>query len=310
MSTLCESPRGGFELPPSLRKLPPLPSVALKAMRVLAREEADTREIEEVVSSDTVFAADLLCCANSALFGLPAQVKTLRHAIMIVGRERLKGLILTTALRSFVKAPLRSSRYRSWWNHSLGTAMLSEAFVVAGGFHCPEAYTAGLLHDIGSVGLLMGVPEGEYREFQRAVENRFSPTIEAERERWNTDHCELGGMLLEEWGFPEEIVSAARRHRGQEVWHGAEPLSFTHLSCMLSESLGFEAVKRRRSWPVIAIPDDVPRQVRDLVAPDRESLRRALHKRVQAMSGSSKPVGGGPLPFEGPLEQALLGRGN
>ncbi len=309
MPSLCESPRDGFELPPSLRKLPPFPAVALKAMRVLARDDAETREIEEVVASDTVFAADLLCCANSALFGLAAQVKTLTHAIMIVGRDRLKGLILTTALRSFVKAPLRSSRYRAWWNHSLGTALLSEAFAAAGGFRCPEAYAAGLLHDIGSLGLLMGAPESKYREFQRSVENRFTPTLAAERERWNTDHCELGGALLEEWGFPEDIVTAARRHRESVVWHGPVPLSFACLSCLLSESLGFEAVKRRRSWPVAVVPEDVPAKVRDLVPPDREPLRQALHERIQAISGSPRPKERGPRTCEGPLERALLARG-
>jgi HD-like signal output (HDOD) protein len=228
----------------ALRELPPFPSAALKAMELLAREDATTKAIADVVGMDAVFAAELLSFSNSPLFGHAQRVVNLKHAMVLVGREKLRGLILTAALRTVLKgAPLDRELFRTWWRHSLATGLLSEGLAAACSVYCPEAYAAGLLHDMGRLGLMINVSQKDYLVFLRELELSEEPVQDLERRHFGLDHCEVASYLETGWQLPEDLRGMGRSHHDRRSF---EPVlsGFVQESCRLASGIGFEAVRR------------------------------------------------------------------
>lgn len=275
-----------IDLPVSLSKLPPFPRVALRVLKALSDEDTPIKAIEDLIASDVVFASSALHCANSALFGLSARVLTVRHAIVVLGRDRLRSLILTTALQSFAKAPLRSKEFRAWWRHSLATALLSEALAYASHLNCPEAYMAGLLHDVGRLALILQLSRENWRLFERTVEGQSSTgksILEIEREIFSVDHCQLGERLLVEWGMPQELIHPARHHHDPAAAASSNPALYTAVSCEISSQLGFASFNYPRSIAVADLLPLLPDDTRPMLATDPEKLRDALETKIRSL---------------------------
>lgn len=256
----------------TLKDLPPFPSAAVKAMELLAKEDATTRAIAEVVRMDAVFAAELLNFANSPLFGCTQRVVNLKHAMVLVGRERLRGLILTAALRTVLKgAPLDRELYRTWWRHSLATGLLSEGLAAACSVYCPQAYAAGLLHDMGRLGLMINVSQRDYLSFLRELEGSEEPVQDLERRHFGLDHCEVAAYLERGWQLPEDLLGMGRSHHDPRSFE-PELFGFVQESCRLASGIGFEAVRR-------AAPPQLD-EVWSRLGLDPETLRQALEVRI------------------------------
>src|ERR1035438_696040 len=123
--------------PWALDKLPPFPMVASRLMQLLAKEDPDISEVGRMISADPVFATRVLQMANSPLFALTAQVKTLSHAIVVLGLARVKSITVTRALGDFVAPALSVRSLRVCWQNSLAGALLAEKLARACGL-APE----------------------------------------------------------------------------------------------------------------------------------------------------------------------------
>jgi putative nucleotidyltransferase with HDIG domain len=213
----------------------------------------------------------------------------LRHAIVVLGSDRLRCLILTTALQSFSKAPLRSKDFRAWWHHSLATALLSEAFAKVSRQDCPEAYMSGLLHDVGRLALILQVSRDRWRSFVRSAEapSRAGMSIlDVERELFGVDHCTIGERLLREWGLPEELVDAARLHHSIDGACLTNPTLIVAAACEMSSALGFEALQYPRTRTIADLVPLLPAHARPLLATDPEKLRAAVKDKIMSLDSA------------------------
>ncbi|MBS1827901.1 MAG: HDOD domain-containing protein [Acidobacteria bacterium] len=283
-----EAPFTKIEFPPSLGKLPPFPAVALQALKALSNDAATAPQIERLISTDAVFASSTLHCANSALFALPKRVLTLRHAIVVLGRDRLRCIVLTSALRSFASAPLASKQFKDWWRHSLATAVLSEALAKASRSNCSGAYIAGLLHDVGRLGLIVRLTREQWRSFvgmAEAPRRAGMSIVEMEQEIFGLDHCELGARMTAEWGLPEELTFAARYHHDPEAAASDEAALFAAASCEITSQLGFAALKYPRLRTIADLTALMPEPAAPLIESDPEKLRDALETKLQSLNG-------------------------
>lgn len=275
-----------IHLPASLSKLPPFPRIALRALKELSKDDLSVSKLQELLASDVVFASSALHCANSALFGLMSRVVTLHHAIVVLGRDRLRCLILTTALRSFSNAPLRSKDFRAWWHHSLATAILSEALASASGNDCPEAYMAGLLHDVGRLGMILQLSREQWRAFERmtgASSRAGRSILEMEREIFGTDHCAIGQRLLQDWGIPQELIQAAAVHHEPQAASGSRSALFVAASCAMASRAGFAALNYLRSGVLEELAPLMPVEARPMLAADPENLHAALELKIKSI---------------------------
>lgn len=270
--TIPESPR-------SLRDLPPFPPIALKVLRLLSNEDVETKEIADTIAADPVFTGELLRLANSPLFGLPRQVKTLRLAVVVPGRDRLRGLTMSVALRSYMRVPRKPPHLQDWWRHSLACALLTDGLAAACSARGDYAYTAGLVHNIGRLGLMTIYPKG-YARFLRLAGKRPVEVLELERKLFGLDHCEAGRLLMEQWDFPRELIAPAAHHHEEPRPERFGLETLVCLGCRLADTLGFEGLPHQRQWTLEEIRSQLPEPGRDGLALGPEVLKAVVSSRI------------------------------
>ena len=112
------------EIPVRLCSLPPLNAIANQVLALSADPNVDLKSLGAVMECDPAFAADVLFLANSSLFGFPSRIESLRHAVAVLGLERIRALAVTVAMRGFVGkgGPL----IRKCWHHSAACAIIAK----------------------------------------------------------------------------------------------------------------------------------------------------------------------------------------
>ncbi|HKS96038.1 MAG TPA: HDOD domain-containing protein, partial [Terriglobia bacterium] len=141
--------------PWALDKLPPFPWIATRLMQMYAEPDVSISEIGRIIALEPVFAARVLQMANSPLFATRAEVKSLSHAIILLGLNRVKAITITRALGDFVWPALKVQALRACWKNSLAGAILAERLARACKMDPDFAYLAGLMRDIGRLALLV-----------------------------------------------------------------------------------------------------------------------------------------------------------
>lgn len=269
--------------PWALKDLPPFPWITTKLLQLFAAsgDEINVGRMTELIRSDASLSSEMLRRANSALFGLRAEVNSVERAVTMLGLDRVKSLAMTLGVGSYVRTALRLAVLRRCWRHSLGCALLAEEFAEACHQHPDQAYTAGLLHDVGRLALLVKYPQSYADLLSVVVENHFS-ILQSERDLFDIDHCEAGAWLAEEWDFPKELVAVIGDHHDPAE---SLTLDLTHLirvTCRLADSLGFEVVQPETPEDPETILKELPRPVR-LGVEDIETLRQRLTEKVNAL---------------------------
>jgi putative nucleotidyltransferase with HDIG domain len=212
----------------------------LKMMRLVNEPEVPFSRLADLVRIDPAFSSELLTVVNSASMGCRARIFSIQHALALVGLERLKSLALTVALRNFVAERIRIPILRRCWLHSVASAVLAEELAAACRQPKDAAYTAGLLHDLGRLGLLVSFPI-EYARMLEEAQKGAVNVIEREKELFGADHCVAGQMLAEKCKLPEQLQHIIMHHHDAEP---AEPLDTTavvELACRLANILGYPA---------------------------------------------------------------------
>jgi putative nucleotidyltransferase with HDIG domain len=212
------SPRlaGSTPRPLALQELPPLPQVAVRVLDVLARESGTIQEVVEALRLDPAFGAEILRLANSAAYAGRSRADSLKEAVLRLGNEPIRALTLTVALRSLLGRARPGPFHHATWQHSLAGAFIARSLAPGFDLDADRGYTAGLLHDVGRLALLLAHPR-DYAALALAAERDRAPIRELEQARFELDHTEAGRVVASEWGFPEELVEAVARH------HDADP---------------------------------------------------------------------------------------
>jgi putative nucleotidyltransferase with HDIG domain len=221
-----------------LCQLPLFNTVALKMLRISLDSDSAFQETEALFKADPALAAELLVVANSAEFGLRACVGTVRHALAILGLERIRNLVVTIAMHFYVRQGPRQAHIQAVWAHSFATAVIAEELARAA--KQPEGllYTAGLMHDVGRLGLLMTSTE----KYSRLFSVPFLNVAEAnavETGVLGLDHCAAGVVLAQNWGLPVELQTCIRHHHSAPAENEDHALDLTRMACRMADALGF-----------------------------------------------------------------------
>jgi HD-like signal output (HDOD) protein len=154
----------------ALAKLPPFAPVVISLLRLFDRDDVTIESVASLVESDPAIASELLGVANSPLFGFRGGITSPAHAITMLGIERTKSLATTLAMRSMMQGSPRTPVVRRLWIHSIATAAIAQEFAAAFGVPNDLAHTAGIMHDLGRMGLLAAHPT-EYTQLALAAHN-------------------------------------------------------------------------------------------------------------------------------------------
>jgi hypothetical protein len=178
----------------------------------------------------------------------------------------------------------------------LACAVLTEELAHACAIRDDRAYTAGLLHDVGRLGLLLAYP-AEYAEILRNFDRTALELLDCEREGLGMDHCEAGRMLASHWGLPADFRIIAARHHDPPGNSRPDLLSLVHLGCRLADSLGFWVVKPLQPVTPEDIHASLPPLLRDRIRIDAARWREIVDSRINSFQDADGSVASFP-PFE------------
>lgn len=205
------------ELLDRVEELAPLPHVANRIIQVADDDRFSAYDLAAVIATDTAMTAKLLRLANSAYYGFPRRITTVRDSVVLIGFRAVRaGAIAAAMIDLFPSSNDGQFSSDLFWGHSVACALVAEAMAKETGYARPdEAFTVGILHDIGRLVLSQYVPEAFGRVMYQALHEGKS-LQEKELEEFGFEHAELGAALAERWSFPAEIRAAIAEHHDLE----------------------------------------------------------------------------------------------
>ncbi len=218
-----------------LKNLPTLPGMIDKISRAVESKRFSAADIGKLISRDQVLTAKVLKLANSAFFGFSRKVGSLTQALVLLGFDVVKGLILTSSVFDLMK-----NKGEDLWHHSMGVATAATIIAVQAGMpDAEEASLAGLLHDLGKVVIRVHMPD-DSASINELVEVEGLALREAEYEVLGFNHTQVGQWLAESWKLPEELSEPIRWHHKPEGSRKAPQMTAAvHLADCLVRGFGY-----------------------------------------------------------------------
>jgi HD-like signal output (HDOD) protein len=268
-----------------LSRIPPFPPIAARLLALLADDSVPISAVAELVGSDPTFSARLLQCVNSVEFGLECPVRDVLHALSLLGLDRTREVTMTLATASYAGGALRTNELRRCWEHTVATAILADEVARACGTFIGHAYTAGIIHDIGRLGLLVAFPKN-YERIIRDAADRCLDLLDFERETFGMHHAEAGRLLAERWNLPEEFRIIAGRHHDSCEGEELDLLRIVHVACRLADVLGYDITRPLVPLYVDSVLAELPERARAALQVPAEELRARIERRIRAYDGA------------------------
>lgn len=195
-----------------LLRIPTQPATAELVLRLVADSSTTALQLARAVETDPALAARVIRLANSPYYGAPRRVSSAQHAIVLLGRDTVRGIAASAA------CSLLDTRVDmgpdGFWRHALASAAASSVVAMRVGLSPADAFSAGLLHDLGAI-LLHHRDADAFAAAQR--QPTMSEIVAAELSAFGMTHAQAGAAALEAWGFPPAFVEAVALHQ-----HGVE----------------------------------------------------------------------------------------
>lgn len=191
----------------AVKDLPTLPTALQEVSRLLELPNTTTDQVAKVISFDQVLAAKVLKMVNSPIYGFPGRIGTVKHALVLLGFNVIRGLIISTSVYDDMNRAMRGL-----WDHSVGCSLACGELARALGMKDPEEYAvAGLLHDLGKVVSALQLPEAKAR-VDGVVKEQDLFYIDAETQVLGFGHDRINAWLAEHWNLPPAIREGMAFH--------------------------------------------------------------------------------------------------
>jgi HD-like signal output (HDOD) protein len=228
-----------LKLVSGMQTLPSLPTLYREVMQELQSPDASIEKIGQIISKDLGMLTKMLQVVNSPFYGLPRRISSATQAVALLGLETIKSLVLSMKVFSqFESSAQTFFSLDILWNHGMTTGRYARMIAKGQGTETrdmEDAFTAGLLHDVGLLVLATNVPD-QYTE-TLALMNQGIAESEAERQVLGATHAEVGGYLLGTWGLSDPIVQAVAFHHdpGRSAGHAFSPLAAVYIANVFEE---------------------------------------------------------------------------
>ncbi len=207
---------------------PTLPGVISEVIHEIDLETSSMEDIAKIIQKDVSFSAHLVRQVNSGAYAEAGRISSVIQAVRVMGFRMLKGLCLTLPIFSRYKDVPGVSEF---WYHSCVTSICCR--IVARNIHSvaiDEAETAGLLHDLGKVFLILEMPQFMHDQLQLADSAVHGPDWLSEREKIGINHCFIGSKYGRMFNFPGSILEPILWHH--EPGKASHNKELTHVCCL------------------------------------------------------------------------------
>lgn len=221
----------------NIHRLPSLPAVVNELILALGNEGLSVDELAHGIEKDQALSARALRVANSPFYGMSKPISSIHDAIVVLGFRAVSSLVTTAALTEFFKTPSLSWFDQStFWRHSLGAAVCGRKLAGRAGLDPEIGFTAGLLHDIGRL-LLVVCCAKQYEAVAAWRDQNDAYLLDAEREVLGVTHAQAGEVLARHWHFAPEIQVAVASHHAPAAGAQASYADLAHVANVLAHSL-------------------------------------------------------------------------
>ncbi|MFO7760033.1 MAG: HDOD domain-containing protein [Thermodesulfobacteriota bacterium] len=267
-----------------VKSLSTLPAVVAKLTRMAEDPETTSEQMGKVLAKDHIMAAKLLKLVNSSFYGFPQKISSLTSAIILLGFNVIKSLIISSSIFE-----LMEEQDIELWEHSLACAVACNVLAKHLGVSDPEEIsTAGLIHDIGKVSIKMGLPEA-YAEIGRFSEKKGVSRYKAEQAVLGLNHAEAGGWLAKNWNLPAKLREPVTfHHTPAQVKDEKMATTIVHFSNIIVRGMGYG------HGPDIWVPplDKQAWDMLSLSARDLDEIIEAVEERLWEVKGFSMEIDG------------------
>lgn len=200
-----------------IESFPSLPITATKVLSVTSNPESSADDLMRVILPDQIMCSVILKVANSAFFGIPREVASIERAIVVLGYEEIRNIVIGKAvLGSLPKLPRETREALGpFWEHAftcgLAAKIIGEHLKISPG----ELFVAGLIHDIGKIVMLLAFPN-EYPLLRDISKPSNGHCTTEERASFGMSHDEAGLRLARKWLLPEQLMMPVGFHHSPQ----------------------------------------------------------------------------------------------
>ncbi|MBA5636027.1 HDOD domain-containing protein [Duganella sp. LX20W] len=242
--------------------LPSLPAVVAELLTTVEQDEVDLHALAGKIALDQSLTAKTLRLANSSFYGMPTKVTTIGQAIAVLGFHSIRTLVTACAVTGAFR-PGAASRFafEPFWRHAIGTAVCARALARHARLSPETAFTAGLLHDLGTLVLATRYP-AEYDAVEAYRRQHDCGPGVAQHAIFGYDHARVGSALAAHWKFPPAIQDAVSGHHHPDGPDGMSLALLIHVADVLAHALDLGGEEddqvpplSQQSWRMLALSD-------------------------------------------------------
>jgi putative nucleotidyltransferase with HDIG domain len=267
----------------NIKDLPTIPAIHSRILKIMEDINYSVDDVSKYIEKDQVLSSKVLKLINSPFYGLYSDVATIRRAVILLGSNLIRGIILSTSLFDVADKTLPGL-----WDHSYCCSTV--AGFLAKRFNLitiEEIMTGALLHDIGKVLIKKQLPE-ESKEIEAAVKNSGITTLDAEKAIINITHDDAGLWLAETWNLPGIIKDIIAYHHKPGMCGGhARETAIVHLSDIIVKGIGvscsgdhFVPMLDEAGWNILSLSEsdlvDIIVEAIDIIQADK-TFSRYIH---------------------------------
>ena len=195
-----------------IQDLPSLPAVVIELLSSMEQDDIDVHALAGKIALDQALSAKTLRLANSSFYGMPTQVTSIQQAISVLGFHSIRTLVTACAVTGcFASGPGAEFDFDAFWRHAIATAACARVLAKSLKLNPETAFTAGLLHDLGTMVLVTRFPS-DYRAVEAHRKQHDCSTSLAQQAVFGLDHAMIGSALAAYWKFPQAIQQAVAQH--------------------------------------------------------------------------------------------------
>jgi putative nucleotidyltransferase with HDIG domain len=215
----------------NIRNLPTPPIVFHQIQKVINDPKVSAGQIAKILQEDPAMSVKVLKLTNSAFYGLSREIESVKQAVIIVGLEAIKNLVLSASVLDMFKGKNIDQEFQEkFWRHSLAVGfcarLLARMGRVRGMLDPDSAFSGGLLHDIGKVIMCCFLQEEHMQVKKERAADRELPTYQIEERVLGYNHAQIGSILAEQWKLPRRLTEAVSFHHHPQLATSEEMIPY------------------------------------------------------------------------------------
>lgn len=213
-----------------LGQIPTMPTIAAKVMQIVNDPHSSAEDVAKFISRDVALTSKVLRLANSAFYGIPRTISSVNSAIVILGFNTIRSLVLSASvLKVFPAKPgLVVFDRKAFWKHSfmvgIASRMVAQIYRRKKLVDMETAFSAGLLHDVGKI-ILEQFSNEDYLPVLKAAKEKSLPLVMVEKSMLGMSHADVSGMLVDKWQMPNELKLPIVNHHSPMSDEGSRDMA-------------------------------------------------------------------------------------